>query len=116
MNLNEQLINELCEKCHTTIYNLIPVYSPYMMTKDVMDIVIGFLFIIVGILILKYISHGYKSEKYDEYAVTPIIIGTCAGVLVLAGVITIMLSVYDYILWYNYPALRFLDTVLQIGG
>lgn len=114
--MNEQLINELCEKFHTTVDNLIPVYSHYMMTKDAMDIVIGFLFIIVGILILKYIYHGYKSEKYDEYAIMPIVIGTCAGVLVLAGVITIMLSVYDYILWYSYPGLRFLDTVLQIGG
>ena len=114
--MTEETINALCEKFHTTVDNLIPVYSNYMMTKDIMNVYISCILIIVGILILKYIYNGYKSEKYDEYTITPIVIGTCAGVLALAGIITIMLSVYDYVLWYNYPSLRFLDTVLQIGG
>ena len=114
--MNEQLINELCEKFHTTIDNLIPVYSKYMMTKDTMGIIISLVIAIIGALVVIYIYRGYKKEKYDEYSVTPIVVGTTAAVLIVVGVIAIMLIFYDYILWYNCPELRFLDTVLQIGG
>ena len=114
--MNEQLINELCEKFHTTIDNLIPVYSKYMMTKDTMGIIISLVIAIIGALVVIYIYRGYKKEKYDEYSVTPIVVGATAAVLIVVGVIAIMLIFYDYILWYNCPELRFLDTVLQIGG
>lgn len=114
--MNEQLINELCEKFHTTVDNLIPVYAKYMITKDSLDIIIGFILIIIGVLVLKHIYNGYKTEKYDEYAITPIVIAVCVGVFTFTGVIIIIYSVYDCILWHSYPGLRFLDTVLQIGG
>ena len=114
--MTEETINTLCEKFHTTVDNLIPVYSKYMMTKDTMGIVISLVIAIVGALVVVYIYRGYKKEKYDEYAITPFIIGATAAALIIAGIIAIMLNFYDYILWYNYPELRFLDTVLQIGG
>ena len=114
--MTEETINTLCEKFHTTVDNLIPVYSKYMMTKDTMGIVISLVIAMVGALVVVYIYRGYKKEKYDEYAITPFIIGATAAALIIAGVIAIMLNFYDYILWYNYPELRFLDTVLQIGG
>ena len=114
--MTEETINTLCEKFHTTVDNLIPVYSKYMMTKDTMGIVISLVIAIAGALVVVYIYRGYKKEKYDEYAITPFIVGATAAALIIAGVIAIMLNFYDYILWYNYPELRFLDTVLQIGG
>ena len=114
--MTEETINTLCEKFHTTVDNLIPVYSKYMMTKDTMGIVISLVIAMVGVLVVVYIYRGYKKEKYDEYAITPFVVGATAAALIIAGVIAIMLNFYDYILWYNYPELRFLDTVLQIGG
>ena len=114
--MTEETINTLCEKFHTTVDNLIPVYSKYMMTKDTMGIVISLVIAMVGALVVVYIYRGYKKEKYDEYAITPFVVGATAAALIIAGVIAIMLNFYDYILWYNYPELRFLDTVLQIGG
>lgn len=114
--MTEETINTLCEKFHTTIDNLIPVYSKYMMTKDTMGIVISLVIAIVGALVVAYIYRGYKKEKYDEYSITPFVVGATAAALIIGGVIAIMLNFYDYILWYNYPELRFLDTVLQIGG
>ncbi len=114
--MTEETINTLCEKFHTTIDNLIPVYSKYMMTKDTIGIIISLVIAIVGALMVIYIYRGYKKEKYDEYSVTPIVVGVTAAVLIIVGVIAIMLNFYDYILWYSYPGLRFLDTVLQIGG
>ena len=114
--MTEETINALCEKFHTTIDNLIPVYSKYMITKDTMGIIISLVIAIVGALVVIYIYRGYKKEKYDEYSVTPIVVGVTAAVLIIVGVIAIMLNFYDYILWYSYPGLRFLDTVLQIGG
>lgn len=114
--MTEETINTLCEKFHTTVDNLTPVYSKYMMTKDTMGIVISLVIAIVGALVVVYIYRGYKKEKYDEYSITPFFIGTTAAVLMIGSVIAIMLISYDYILWYNFPELRFLDTVLQIGG
>ena len=114
--MTEETINTLCEKFHTTVDNLIPVYSKYMMTKDTMGIVISLVIAMVGVLVVVYIYRGYKKEKYDEYAITPFVVGATAAALIIAGVIAIMLNFYDCILWYNYPELRFLDTVLQIGG
>lgn len=114
--MTEETINTLCEKFHTTIDNLIPVYSKYMMTKDTMGIIISLVIAIIGALVVIYIYRGYKKEKYDEYSITPFVVGATAAAFLIGGVIAIMLSFYDYILWYNYPELRFLDTVLQIGG
>lgn len=114
--MTEETINALCEKFHTTVDNLIPVYSQYMITKDLLNIIIGIIFIIVGVLVLKYIYNGYKTEKYDEYAITPVVIAVCIGVFAVAGIVVVISSACDCILWHNYPGLRFLDTVLQIGG
>ena len=114
--MTEETINTLCEKFHTTIDNLIPVYSKYMMTKDIMGIVISLIIVIIGALVIIYIYRGYKKEKYDEYSITPFVIGSVAAALIIGGVIAIILNFYDYTLWYNYSELRFLDTVLQIGG
>ena len=114
--MTEETINALCEKFHTTVDSLIPVYSKYMMTKDTMGIVISLVIAMVGALVVIYIYRGYKKEKYDEYAITPFVVGATAAALIIGGAIAIMLNFYDYILWYNCPELRFLDTVLQIGG
>ena len=114
--MTEETINALCEKFHTTVDNLIPVYSQYMVTKDLLDIIIGLIFITIGVLVLKHIYNGYKTEKYDEYAIVPIVIAVCVGVFAITGIIIIICSAYDCILWHSYPGLRFLDTVLQIGG
>lgn len=114
--MTEETINTLCEKFHTTVDNLIPVYSKYVMTKDTMGIIISLIIAIVGALVVIYIYRGYKKERYDEYTVTPFVIGATAAALTIGCVVAIILNFYDYILWYNCPELRFLDTVLQIGG
>ena len=113
--MTEETINTLCEKFHTTIDNLIPIYSKYMVTKDTISIIILLAMVIVCSIICLKLWRWTKTDDYDEYAVAPIVIGVCAAVAILICMIAIICNIYDLILWCNCPELRFLDTVLQIG-
>ena len=114
--MTEETINQLCEKFHTTMDNLIPVYSKYMVTKDIIGIVIEIIIIAVCISILTLMYQNYKQNKYDEFDVLPFVIITTSAITLLIFVICFLYGIYDLILWHNCPELRFLDTVLQIGG
>lgn len=114
--MNEETINQLCEKFHTTMNNLIPMYSRYMITKDIISGFIVLVIIIICTIICWKIWRWMKSDNYDEYAIAPICVGIIAAVCGLICLIGCICTIYDLILWCSYPALRFLDTVLQIGG
>ena len=112
----EETINQLCEKFHTTMENLIPVYSRYMITKDIISSIIVLAIVIICAIICLKLWRWTKSDSYDEYAVAPIVVGVCAGVCGLICLIACICNIYDLIFWCSFPELRFLDTVLQIGG
>ena len=114
--MTEETINQLCEKFHTTMDNLIPVYAKYMITKDIIGIVIEIIIIAICISILTSMYQSYKQNKYDEYDILPFVIISISAVILLIFVICFFYDIYNLILWHTYPELRFLDTVLQIGG
>ena len=114
--MNEQLINELCEKFHTTVDNLIPVYSKYAMTKDITNIIIEILVIILSIIIICFILWWAKRRDIDwewDIPIGSIFIIVIAGVVIGFCAIALILDIRDYILWSTSPEMRFLEYVVQ---
>lgn len=114
--MNEQLINELSEKFHTTVNNLIPVYSKYAMTKDITNIVIEILVIILSIAIIWFVlwlakrrDNGWKLDM----PVGSIFIILIAGATIAFCIFALILDIRDYILWSVSPEMRFLEQVVQ---
>ena len=118
--MNEQLINELCEKFHTTANNLIPVYAKYAMAKDVASGLICLLFIAISVGILIYLRHKAKKNQYYDYwydaTATEIVLSVCATVVAVFLFIAICLNIYDYIMWLYSPSMRFLDHIANISN
>lgn len=118
--MSEQVINELCEKFHTTVDNLIPVYSKYAMAKDIASGLICLLFIAICIGILIYLRHKAKKNEYTDYwydaSATEIVLTVCATVIAVFLFIAICVNIYDYVMWLYSPSMRFLDYVVNIGG
>ena len=111
--MNEQVINELCQKFHTTVDNLIPVYSKYAISKDIASCIICIILIIISIVYLIYLKHYLKKEDiYDYWLDLPMhhILGSGVAVfIILICIITLCMNIYDYVLWSNCPQMRFLD-------
>ena len=118
--MNEQLINELCEKFHTTVNNLIPVYAKYAMTKDIASGLICLLFMAICVVILIYLQRKAKKNEYYDYwydaSATEIVLGVSAVVIAVFLFIAICINIYDYIMWLYSPSMRFLDHIANIGG
>lgn len=118
--MNEQLINELCEKFHTTVNNLIPVYAKYAMAKDIASGLICLLFIAICVAILIYLRRKVKKNEYYDYwydaSATELILGLCAVVTAVFLFIAICINIYDYIMWLYSPSMRFLDYIANISG
>ena len=111
--MNEQLINDLCEKFHTTIDNLIPVYSKYAMTKDITNIVIEILIILISIAVICFIIWYAKKENIELILDFPsgILIMIIAGIIIFICGLALIFDIRDYILWSISPEMRFLDYV-----
>ena len=110
--MSEQVINELCQKFHTTIDNLIPVYSKYAMSKDIGNCIICVILIIISILYLLYIIRYCSEKGTDDWIDLPMyhLFGSAFMVFIILGcIIALCLNIYDYILWSNCPQMRFLD-------
>lgn len=110
--MNEQIINELCQKFHTTVDNLIPVYSKYAMSKDIGSCIICIILIIISIAYLIYLKHYFKKEDIYDWFDLPMyhMFGAIGTVfIILICIIVLCISIYDYVLWYNCPQMRFLD-------
>ena len=110
--MSEQVINELCQKFHTTVENLIPVYSKYAMSKDIASCIICIILIIISILYLLYIKHYCSKEDIDDWMDLPMyhLFGSAFMAFIILGcIIALCLSIYDYVLWSNCPQMRFLD-------
>ena len=118
--MNEQVINELCQKFHTTVDNLIPVYSKYAMAKDVASGLICLLFMVICIGILIYLRYKAKKNNYTDYwydmSATEIVLAVSAALITVFLFIVICINIYDYIMWLYFPSVRFLDHVMNIGG
>jgi len=114
--MNEQLINDLCEKFHTTVDNLIPLYSKYAMTKDITSIVAEILLIIISIATIWFILWRAKRNDVDwewDTPVVSIIIIATAAMIILICIIGLILDIRDYILWSISPEMQFLDYVVE---
>lgn len=111
--MNEQLINDLCERFHTTVDNLIPVYSKYAMTKDITNIVIEILIILISTAVICFIIWYAKKEDIDLILDFPIgvIIMTIVGVMSFICILGLVFDIRDYILWSISPEMRFLDYI-----
>ena len=112
--MSEQVINELCQKFHTTVENLIPVYSKYAMAKDIGSCIICAILIIMSILYLIYLKHYSKKEDFYDWTDLPghhLLMSVCAIIAILICIIILCLYIYDYVLWFNCPEMRFLDYV-----
>jgi len=115
--MNEQLINELCEKFHTTVNNLIPVYAKYAMTKDITSIVAELLIILISIIVIYFIMRYTKKEDIDwdwDYCpMSLIIIILIAGIMIFICGLALILDIRDYILWSISPEMRFLEQIVN---
>jgi len=110
--MNEQIIDELCQKFHTTVDNLIPVYSKYAMSKDIGSSIICIILITISIVYLIYLMHYFKKEDICDCLDLPMyhIFGSLgAAFTILICVIIVCINIYDYVLWSNCPQMRFLD-------
>lgn len=122
--MNEQLINELCEKFHTTVNNLIPVYAKYAMTKDIASGLICLLFIAISVAILIYLRHKAKKNQYYDYlydasATEMVLMASATAIAVflfIAICIAICINIYDYIMWLHFPSMRFLDHITNMSN
>ena len=116
--MDEKTIELLCEKFHTTVDNLIPVYSQYAMTKDIVSGIICLLIIIIcAIITILMVKRGIEKEYYKDILDTPfsyMLIHTCAGVAIIICIIALCCNIYDYVLWNNYPQMRFLDVLANM--
>ena len=115
--MSEQVINELCEKFHTTVDNLIPVYSKYAMTKDITNIVIEILLIIISIATIYFALWWAKRKDIDWEYDTPTL-GLMLIIIVAIStigfcILALLFDIRDYILWSASPEMRFLDYVVQ---
>ena len=114
--MNEQLINELCEKFHTTVNNLIPVYSKYAMAKDITSIVVELLIILISIAVICFIMWYAKKKDIDwdwDFPISLIIIIIIAGIMIFICGLALILDIRDYVLWSISPEMRFLEQVVQ---
>lgn len=110
--MNEQVINELCQKFHTTVDNLIPVYSKYAMSKDIASCIICIILIIIGILYLIYLKHYFENENVCDWVDLPVhhLFGSAFVIItILICIIMLCMYIYDYVLWFKCPQMRFLD-------
>lgn len=116
--MTEETIELLCEKFHTTVDNLIPVYSQYAMTKDIVSGIICLLIIIIcAVITILMVKRGIEKGYYEDILDTPfsyMLIHICAGVVMSICLIAICCNIYDYILWNNYPQMRFLDVLANM--
>ena len=111
--MNEQLINNLCEKFHTTVENLIPAYAQYAMAKDIANIIIEISIILISTAVICFILWYAKKEDIDLVLDYPIcvIIMVIVGIMIFICILALVLDIRDYILWSISPEMRFLDYV-----
>ena len=119
--MSEQLINELCEKFHTTVSNLIPVYAKYAMAKDMASGLICLLFMTICVVILIYLRHKAKKNQYydcwyDTASATEVVLGISAAVIAIFLFIAICINIYDYTMWLYSPSMRFLDHIANMSS
>lgn len=118
--MNEQLINELCEKFHTTVDNLIPVYAKYAMAKDIASGLICLLCMAICVVILIYLRRKAKKNNYTDFLydapTTEWVLLISTTVIAVFLFIAICINIYDYVMWVYSPSMRFLDHVMSIGG
>lgn len=118
--MTEETINALCEKFHTTVNNLIPVYTKYAMAKDIASGLICLLFIAICVIILIYLRRKAKKNEYYDYwydaSAIEVVLGVSAVVTAVFLFIAICLNIYDYIMWLYSPSMRFLDHIANISG
>ena len=114
--MDEKTINALCEKFHTTMENLIPAYSHYMIHKDIGIIILSMILMIIStiviLLVVKKAKESYGTNFYNwEFCHTTTIV--ICGVMIFVVLIVLFFVVYDLTLWITSPEMRFLDVMVN---
>lgn len=116
--MTEQTINALCEKFHTTVDNLIPVYSKYAIAKDIASGLICLAIIIISIIIIFYIRHRLRAREQTDWwydtSASEIILTIIAWAAIITCIIVFAINIYDYILWIVSPQMRFFDYMINM--
>ena len=118
MNSVDTFLDTLCERFHTTIDYLIPIYSHYMIQKDIIIIVMSILVIMACIAIM-YLCYRQQKNRYGrnyeliDWDGMQLLCFILSAILIIIFVISIGCSIYDCILWNSNPEMRFLDAVLS---
>ena len=114
--MNEQLINELCQKFHTTVDNLIPIYAKYAMGKAIGGCIICIVLIVISVLYFIYLKHYVEKEDICDWLDLPghhIIASIIAIIILVICIIIFCINIYDYVMWASCPQMRFLDLVVN---
>ena len=116
--MDEKTIELLCEKFHTTVDNLIPVYSEYAMTKDIVSGIIALIILIISIIILILMyKRGTAKGYYKDILYAPVgylLVPIFTGAIAFICIIALCCNIYSYILWSNFPEMRFLDVIANM--
>ena len=111
--MDAKTIDALCEKFHTTMEDLIPVYSHYMIHKDVGIMVVGLILMVIGVVISLRVVKKTKGKDIIDWDFSQIMTIIIAGSLIFIIAIMLFLNTYDLILWITSPKMRFLDVVVS---
>lgn len=108
MNDLNMVIEELCEKFNCTLNELIPAYAHYKIVGCTVALVIFILVLVACIIWLK----AYMHKKYlikDEYFYEINAWFSIIGIII--SVITVIVLVFDLIMWITMPQMQFLNTI-----
>ena len=116
--MDEKTIELLCDKFHTTVDNLIPMYSHYAIMKDIISSIICLLIVIVCIIIFALmIKRGTAKGYYKDILYAPfsyILVPLSTGVTIFICIIVLCCNIYSYMLWSNFPEMRFFDVIANM--
>lgn len=118
--MTEETINVLCEKFNTTIDQLIPVYTNYVIHKNIISSIISLVITFICIFIIFKIWNRYKKNNTCDDSFGDWILDDTISIVVLSfdisilftAIIFIIFITYDTIMWNSYPQMRFFETFI----
>ena len=118
--MTEETINVLCEKFNTTIDQLIPVYTNYVIHKNIISSIISLVITFICIFIIFKIWNRYKKNNICDDSFGDWVLDDTISIVVLffdisilfTAIIFIIFNTYDIIMWNAYPQMRFFETFI----
>ena len=118
--MTEETIKVLCEKFNTTIDQLIPIYTNYVIHKNIISSIIALVIAFICIFIIFKIWNRYKKNNICDDSFVDWVLDDTISILVLffdisilfTAIIFIIFNTYDTIMWNSYPQMRFFETFI----